>query len=180
VAKERRSPAYCSRECYWRNWGKAMREVRSCIGCGKSFKTWKSCTQRGFYCGRDCYLDHQAPKHWIEYDGHKFRSKWEALYAEWLDLQSIQWDYEPKTYRMSNGRRYTPDFLVKFPSGLRVVELHRVRQAAPGDGRKLATLRLAVVEIPGFMLVDDREMNDVRRELRHMRRAIRMASRRAA
>lgn len=40
------------------------------------------------------------------------RSSWEYIYAKWLDKQNMEWEYEPKTYKLSNGETYRPDFLI--------------------------------------------------------------------
>ena len=40
------------------------------------------------------------------------RSSWEYIYAKWLDKQGMEWEYEPKTYKLSNGETYRPDFLI--------------------------------------------------------------------
>lgn len=40
----------------------------------------------------------------------KMRSSWEVRYAEFLDIQEIIWIYEPKMFKLSNGKRYLPDF----------------------------------------------------------------------
>ena len=40
------------------------------------------------------------------------RSQWEVWYAEHLKLNNIDFKYEPKTFILSNGRAYTPDFLI--------------------------------------------------------------------
>jgi predicted nuclease of restriction endonuclease-like RecB superfamily len=37
------------------------------------------------------------------------KSRWEVLYAKWLDSQGKQWLYEP-TFILSNGYAYLPDF----------------------------------------------------------------------
>ena len=39
-----------------------------------------------------------------------FRSTYELKYAKYLDKKSILWKYEHKTYHLSNGTSYTPDF----------------------------------------------------------------------
>ena len=41
------------------------------------------------------------------------RSGWEVAYAEWLDGKGIKWKYEPKTFILSEGNAYTPDFLLE-------------------------------------------------------------------
>lgn len=40
------------------------------------------------------------------------RSSWEVLYAQFLDSQNIFWQYEPKQFKLSNGKRYWPDFFL--------------------------------------------------------------------
>lgn len=40
------------------------------------------------------------------------RSNWEAAYAHYLDAKGVQYQYEPETFVLSNGRAYTPDFLL--------------------------------------------------------------------
>jgi hypothetical protein len=37
------------------------------------------------------------------------RSRWEVAYAEWLDEQSIDWQYEPRWFSLGTTS-YTPDF----------------------------------------------------------------------
>jgi len=39
------------------------------------------------------------------------RSSWEAKFAEYLDKNNIDWEYETRTYSLSNGLTYTPDFI---------------------------------------------------------------------
>lgn len=52
-------------------------------------------------------------KYRAHYDGPKgkylMRSKWEVAYAEWLDGQGIDWQYEPRWFNLG-GSSYTPDF----------------------------------------------------------------------
>lgn len=43
----------------------------------------------------------------------KMRSTWEKKYAEYLDSNDIKWEYEIKTFELSIGCCYTPDFLVE-------------------------------------------------------------------
>lgn len=40
------------------------------------------------------------------------RSNWEIAYASYLDKNGIIWEYEPKTFMLSDGSAYTPDFLL--------------------------------------------------------------------
>ena len=40
------------------------------------------------------------------------RSSWEYIYAKWLDSKNINWEYESKSYKLSNGETYRPDFKI--------------------------------------------------------------------
>lgn len=44
------------------------------------------------------------------YKGIKFRSKLETKIAFFLDCLNIKWEYDPKTFLLSNGICYIPDF----------------------------------------------------------------------
>ncbi|WP_027842513.1 NUMOD3 domain-containing DNA-binding protein [Mastigocoleus testarum] len=46
------------------------------------------------------------------YREHCLRSSLEYIYARYLDYMNIDWTYEHKTYVLSNGVRYKPDFLL--------------------------------------------------------------------
>ena len=52
-------------------------------------------------------------KYRAHYDGPKgkylMRSRWEVAYAEWLDEQGVDWEYEPRWFALG-GSSYTPDF----------------------------------------------------------------------
>ena len=47
------------------------------------------------------------------YGEHCLRSSLEYIYARYLDYMNIGWTYEHKTYTLSNGVRYKPDFLLE-------------------------------------------------------------------
>lgn len=47
------------------------------------------------------------------YGKHCLRSSLEYIYARYLDYMNIGWSYEHKTYTLSSGVRYKPDFLLK-------------------------------------------------------------------
>lgn len=47
------------------------------------------------------------------YDEHCLRSSLEYIYARYLDYMNIGWTYEHKTFTLSNGVRYKPDFLLE-------------------------------------------------------------------
>ena len=48
---------------------------------------------------------------------------WEYIYAKWLDLHNIVWDYEGKQFVLSNGESYRPDFTITDSRGDHIVEL---------------------------------------------------------
>lgn len=109
-----------------------------CSICGKQicYKTWKdgnshckSCSNRLNMLGKIAWNKNLTAKidnrilvgknsgmfgkvikpNWIEYNGQKFRSSWEVIYAKELDSKKIKWLYEPKTFDLGNTT-YTPDF----------------------------------------------------------------------
>jgi hypothetical protein len=49
---------------------------------------------------------------------HPYRSKWEAEYARYLEIQKaigriLEWEYEPERLEIGAGAYYTPDFRVR-------------------------------------------------------------------
>lgn len=48
-----------------------------------------------------------------KYRGILMRSSWEIKFARFLDSLSCTWSYEPKTFTVRSGKRYTPDFHIK-------------------------------------------------------------------
>ena len=59
----------------------------------------------------------------VHIDGERqFRSKLEARYAAHLEMlvktgEIRRWEYEPMSLKLSQGKRYRPDFLVVLPLG---------------------------------------------------------------
>jgi len=52
------------------------------------------------------------------------RSSWEYAYAKWLDEKNIIWDVECRSYLLSDGRYYRPDFFVYENNSLkRIIEI---------------------------------------------------------
>jgi len=74
--------------------GPKRSRVRSCGCLSKDFKSWEFTTRR---------------KRVFEFNGYRFRSGYEYIYARFLSRSKIKWEYEPKTFLIS-GRGYTPDF----------------------------------------------------------------------
>ncbi len=60
---------------------------------------------------------HTHPKwksgHRPDLNGQYFRSSWEANFARLLNLKKISWEYEPETFKLSDGTGYTPDFRLR-------------------------------------------------------------------
>ncbi len=66
---------------------------------------------------------------------YRLKSQLEREFAEGLDRMALTWFYEPHTFLLSDGRRYTPDFFIMEwatyvelkgrPSGLDKVDLLR-------------------------------------------------------
>ena len=48
---------------------------------------------------------------------HYFRSTLEANFARVLVLAGIAYEYEPKVFKLPNGKTYTPDFKLAAPLG---------------------------------------------------------------
>ena len=42
----------------------------------------------------------------------KMRSCYELMFADILDNRCVLWEYEPKLFKLKDGMRYRPDFLV--------------------------------------------------------------------
>jgi hypothetical protein len=72
------------------------------------------------------------------------RSTWERDFAVWLDLQNLDWAYEPCRFHIQ-GQPYTPDFLVKSSVGNYYVEIHRTDLITKGD-TKFEKLKRVVKE----------------------------------
>jgi intein/homing endonuclease len=46
----------------------------------------------------------------FQHNGMTMRSAWEVKFAQHLDRQEIPYEYEPKSFLLSDGTRYIPDF----------------------------------------------------------------------
>lgn len=88
-----------------------------CIDCGKplSFYTCKRCIvcDRKFRYKNNEHIRKQLQKPHnslsVLYQNIKMRSSWEYIFAYWLDLSGIKWEYEKYTFDLGNTT-YTPDF----------------------------------------------------------------------
>lgn len=58
---------------------------------------------------------HSSPGIWLYKQGNHLlymKSSFECRFADILTHKGLRWQYEPKTFKLRNGMRYTPDFLV--------------------------------------------------------------------
>lgn len=46
------------------------------------------------------------------YNSIRMKSSWEVKFAQLCDENNIEWQYEPKTFKIQDGQRYTPDFFL--------------------------------------------------------------------
>lgn len=62
---------------------------------------------------------------WTDRKGRqlRFKSSWELAFAQKLDAEGMDWNYEPRAYPLKVCRQYTPDFEVLGECG-RLVEIH--------------------------------------------------------
>lgn len=86
-----------------------------CVDCGKelSFYTCTRCVvcDRKFRWKNNDYIRKQLPKKSlnIRYNQINMRSSWEYIFAYWLDLSGVKWEYECKTFDLGDTI-YIPDF----------------------------------------------------------------------
>jgi hypothetical protein len=101
-------------------------------------------------------------------DGTKvnMRSAWERSFASRLDQLGLTWEYEPRSFVLSDGRGYLPDFLVETPFGTCFVEVHAMKKPWVGGAAKIEKIALASKELPfPLVIVDEDGIRDVRRAL---------------
>lgn len=83
-------------------------KVKSCGCYGKEKQSISGC-EHGLKNGTvNC-----SKRNWGVEKDEKFirmRSGYEVMYAMILEKEKIDWEYEPKRFKLSNGLRYTPDF----------------------------------------------------------------------
>lgn len=108
---------------------------RVCEQCGKPFTTTR---KKKRFCNRSCAITfrNKQPQNKLQWlkiciktTSHKalsgvtgirkdvckktkFKSSWEADFARILNYNGLKWEYEPKTFKLKDGRNYTPDFRV--------------------------------------------------------------------
>jgi hypothetical protein len=127
VAKTRK---FCSQHCV-SEWKKTAYKGRKyvapveveCNYCEKVFERQRCMVKERNYCDKRCAcLDKKekmmaSPRcrtYRVLDNGSYVRSRWEAAFIrDYLIPKGIAWEYEPKTFKLSNGKKYTPDFYLK-------------------------------------------------------------------
>lgn len=87
-----------------------------------------------------------------EYRGFMFRSRFEADFALALDEWDVTWEYEAKSFLLSNGQHYWPDFWLPLVGAW--VELRGYRSAASEE--QLARFALELPSDRAFYVVRPR------------------------
>lgn len=122
---------FCSQKCV-NEWKKeAYKEKRveyvfiECDYCGKKMERVPSKVNKKNYCNKSCkgkYFWEKISKKMVWKPCHGvikgqkmfFRSRWELVFAiDFLEKSNLKWEYEPKSFTLSDGSKYTPDFYIE-------------------------------------------------------------------
>lgn len=76
------------------------------------------------------------------------RSTWEYIFAKWLDKNNITWEYEKRTFKLSDNTTYRPDF---FLSKNCIVEIKSKFYSSSID--RLVKAKLFEKEYPQWTLI---------------------------
>lgn len=89
-----------------------LKEIRS-KNAKKPSNPWKDWT--GKNPDKDKHHKHHLGGWYFNKSSSRYvwlRSSWEYAYASWLDSQNVSWDVEVRSYLLSDGRYYRPDFFI--------------------------------------------------------------------
>jgi len=93
------------------------------------------------------------------------RSRWEANYIRYLNYVGITWEYEPKRFRLSNGKIYIPDFhLLKNRNG-RVLDVW-IEVFGYDNKEKRKKIAMCILEynfLP-LMIVEEKTYKEIEKE----------------
>lgn len=124
---------FCSQDCT-NEWKKIAYKGRKldyilieCNFCSKSIERMPSKVNKRNYCNKSCRgkdiwkIKNLSQKmRWkpclgiIQGKKMWFRSKWELVFAkDFLEKNNLKWKYESKSFALSDGSTYTPDFYVE-------------------------------------------------------------------
>lgn len=120
--------SYTRLRTVFRSLGIPTRTGKACITEGlkkirseraKKSNPWKDWTSK--YPDRDKMSKRHLGGWYLNKSSNKYvwlRSSWEYGYAQWLDLNNIDWNVEVRSYLLSDGRYYRPDFFIYLNSNL--------------------------------------------------------------
>ena len=96
--------------------------------------------------------------------GHVCRSSWEANFCRVLNHMNIKYDFEPKTFTLSNGQSYTPDFYIHDNNG------YYVEVKGYFDEKKKEKLSRFLKEYPTIKLslITSKEYKDIEEAWKHI------------
>ena len=81
--------------------------------CGKKFKVCPARKDTAKFCSRPCKHAYSVSiTKPVIYKNIKFRSRWEVVFAKWLDENNLTWKYEPQSIKLVKGW-YIPDFWIE-------------------------------------------------------------------
>lgn len=101
-----------------------------CVWCGTKIEKYIARLPKNVFCSRTCFGAYKSDefKKYPEKNPHrgktpphgrvtiykniKYRSTYEAKFAEYLDKQNLTFNYEPKRFILHSGETYVPDFFV--------------------------------------------------------------------
>jgi hypothetical protein len=122
LSKELGNVSYTRLRTIFRSLGITKRDGKSCVTEGlkklrsenaKKDNPWSDCTSK--YPDKDKVNKHHLGGWYLNKSTNKnvwLRSSWEYGYAAWLDSQLLSWDVEIRSYLLSDGRYYRPDFFI--------------------------------------------------------------------
>jgi Phage endonuclease I len=86
---------------------KEFRKHKALVDPNNPFRNWLTTQKR-------TKTNHGVQGYYINRAGNKLwlRSTYEYIYCKWLDENNINYKYEDKSFRLSNGELYRPDFFL--------------------------------------------------------------------
>lgn len=123
---------FCSQDCTneWKKIAYKGRRVEyvltECNHCSEKIERMPSKINDKNYCNKSCAAFDKVEKMSISPKTRKYkvflkdgseifvRSTWEAVFIkDYLEKYDFSWKYEPNTFTLSSGNKYTPDFYIE-------------------------------------------------------------------
>ena len=79
-----------------------------------------------------------------------YRSKSEATFAIWCEVNQIIWEYEPYTIRFNATQSYTPDFWL--PESMHFVEVKGVWAGSAKKKMRRAAEHFSLILVPDYLI----------------------------